>query len=410
MKQKISKEYCVREKYVITIVSAALVIAIFAICHLFVLDKRADEKAIKVGFVYIGDESNPYTYNFIRSQKALESKLGENVEILVKENVAEGTEETPIRELLKEGCSIIFSTSYGYGETVKKIAAEYPDVQFCQATGANANEEPVQKNYHTFMGHIYQGRYVSGVVAGMKIQEMIQEGVISKEEAQVGYVAAFPYAEVISGYTAFILGVRSVVPSAKMIVKYTNTWSDYRIEKIVAEELIEKKCVVISQHSDTIGPAVACEESKTETKVYHVGYNQSMLEVAPTTSLVSTRINWTPYIVSAVNAVLDGDTIEDRVQGTVNGNDVGAGFAENWVQVLELNVTAVAEGTEEKVEQVKKQFKDDNFVVFKGDYMGVDPFDETDTYNLNQGYKENEKMSAPTFHYVLNNIIEVLPE
>ena len=281
-----------RRTYITTMISAALVITLFAIYNLFITENRTDDKVIKVGFVYIGDESNPYTYNFIRSQKAVETEFGDRVEISVKENVSEGTEETPIRELAEDGCEIIFTTSYGYGDTVKKLAAEYPKVQFCQATGANANEKPVQKNYHTFMGHVYQGRYVAGVVAGMKIQEMIQEGLISQEEAKVGYVAAFPYAEVISGYTAFILGIRSVVPSAHMILKYTNTWSNYEIEKRRARELIDEDCVVISQHSDTIGPAVACEEMKGEKKVYHVGYNQSMLEVAPTTSLVSTRINW----------------------------------------------------------------------------------------------------------------------
>ena len=397
-------------KCVVTIISAMLVIAVFAIYNVLGFGKQADDKKIKVGFVYIGDESNPYTYNFIRSQKALEAEYGNRVEIIVKENVTEGTEEKPIRELVSAGCEIIFTTSYGYGETVKKIAAEYPNIQFCQATCGNANEEPVQQNYHTFMGHIYEGRYVAGVVAGLKMQEMIKEGVISEEEAQVGYVAAFPYAEVISGYTSFLLGVRSVVPSAKMVVKYTNTWGNYRIENVVAKELIEEKCVIISQHSDTIGPAVACEAAEGETKVYHVGYNQSMQEVAPTTSLVSARINWTPYIVAAVDAVLNDKIIEENVKGRVNGNDVGAGFDKDWVQLIDLNSAIVAEGTEEKVDQIIKQFQNDELVVFKGDYVGVDSFDETDTYELKLGYEENKDLSAPTFHYVLKDIIRVIED
>lgn len=397
-------------KYVVTIISAMLVIAVFFAYNVLGTGNHTDNKRIKVGFVYIGDESNPYTYNFIRSQKVLKAEYGDRVEIIVKENVTEGTEEEPIRELVSAGCEIIFTTSYGYGETVKKIAAEYPNIQFCQATCGNANEEPVQQNYHTFMGHIYEGRYVAGVVAGLKMQEMIKEGVISEEEAQVGYVAAFPYAEVISGYTSFLLGVRSVVPSAKMVVKYTNTWGNYRIENVVAKELIDEKCVIISQHSDTIGPAVACEAAEGETKVYHVGYNQSMLEVAPTTSLVSARINWTPYIVSAVDAVLNDKIIEENVKGQVNGNDVGAGFDKDWVQLIDLNSAIVAEGTEEKVDQIIKQFQNDELVVFKGDYVGVDPFDETDTYELKLGYEENKDLSAPTFHYVLQDIIRVIEE
>lgn len=393
--------------YITTLVSAMLVIAVFAIGNRISESNRDDDKTVKVGFIYIGDASTPYTYNFICSQKALEAEFGEQVEIVVKDNVAEGTEEAPLRELAEGGCDIIFTTSYGYSETAKKMAAEYPEIQFCQATGSNANEPPFYDNYHTFMGHIYQGRYISGVVAGMKIQEMIEEGIISQEEALVGYVAAFPYAETISGYTAFILGVRSVVPSAEMIVDYTYSWSNYRLEKNMAKEMIDEGCVLISQHSDTIGPAVACEESIADRVVYHVGYNQSMIEVAPTTSLVSSKISWTPYIVSAVGAVLNDKKIEDYVDGQVNGNDIGAGIEEGWVQVLELNSTIVAEGTREKIEEVIKLFHDKNFVVFKGDYIGVDPFDPADTYDLSQGYIENENLSAPTFHYVLKDIIKV---
>jgi basic membrane protein A len=184
------------------LLTCILVIVIAVGNHLW-NSKDSQKNVVKVGFVHGGDESTAYTANFIRAQNAVEDQYGENVVIEAKYNVSESEVETPLRELIESGCDMIFSTSYGYGEKTKELAEEYPDVQFCQATCSNANEEPVLENYHTFMGAVYQGRYVSGVVAGMKLKELIEEGVITQEEAKVGYVAAYPYAEVISGYTAF---------------------------------------------------------------------------------------------------------------------------------------------------------------------------------------------------------------
>ena len=239
------------------------------------------------------------------------------------------------------------------------------------------------------------------------LEELIENGVITKEQAKIGYVAAYPYAEVISGYTAFFLGIRSEVKDATMTVMYTNSWSDYAAEKRCAERLIKEGCVVISQHSDTYGPAVACEETEAGKVIYHVGYNQSMADVAPTTYLVGSKINWEPYIVSAVQAVLEDKKIENTVKGNVNGNDIGAGFDEGWVQMLELNELIAAKGSKEKMEAVIKELKKGKIEVFKGDYLGVNPQDETDTYDLKKGYQENKNCSAPTFYYILKDVITV---
>jgi basic membrane protein A len=258
------------------------------------------------------------------------------------------------------------------------------------------------------MGEIYQGRYISGVIAGMKMKEMIDQGVITPEQAKAGYVAAYPYSEVISGYTAFFLGIRSVVPYATMDVKYTDSWSNYKVEKRVAEELIERGCVIISQHSDTLGPAVACEEVYGTRDVYHIGYNQSMIDVAPTSSIISTRINWEPYILGACEAVLANRRIEECIRGNVHGNDIGAGFERDWVQMLELNSIIAAEGSEETMERLIWEFEEGKVNVFYGDYTGVNPYDETDTIDLSTGYKENENTSAPLFGYVLNDVITVV--
>ena len=174
---------------------------------------------VKVGFVLIGDESTPYSANFIRAIETLELWYGEKVSAVVRSNVPYEDTEPVLRELCGMGCDIIFTTSFGYGEIAKRIAAEYPGVEFCQATCENANEAPVLKNYHTFMGEIYQGRYVAGMIAGLKMQEMIDSGQISADEAWIGYVGAYPYAECVSGFTSLFLGARQTCPTARMKVK-----------------------------------------------------------------------------------------------------------------------------------------------------------------------------------------------
>lgn len=396
-----------KKAYIWTAVCVAVLVVVAHLSVTLAKGLSKERDSITVGFVYVGDSCNIYTSNFIRAQQAIEYEFGDRVKTVAKYNVAEGQEEKFIEELVEVGCDIIFATSYGYQETTKKIAAANPNVQFCMATGDNANTEPVLKNYHNYMGEIYQGRYISGVVAGMKIAELINEGRLKPEDAKIGYVGAFPYAEVISGYTAFFLGVRSVVPTAEMTVIYTYSWGDYNQEKQVTERLISEGCVVISQHSDTSGPAVACEEMSKNHIVYHVGYNQSMADVAPTTSLISSRINWQQYMVAATGAVLRGKNIEAAVKGNVHGKDVSGGFKEQWVQMLKLNKTIAAEGTEEVIEKLIDKFKNNKLTVFQGDYIGVDPFNENDVLDLKNGYVENHNSSAPSFHYVLQDVIRV---
>lgn len=390
--------------YGITLLSALVVIIIAFALHYALNDKRED-RMIKVGFVYVGDASTSYTNNFIKAQKAIEKKYDGQVETIAKYNVVDEDIEMALQELIDERCNLIFTTSYGYGKKTKEYAAMHPDIEFCQATCSNANEEPLLDNYHTFMGTIYQGRYVSGVVAGMKLKELIDNGNISPEQAKIGYVGAFPFAEVISGYTAFFLGVRSIVPNAEMMVEYTNTWSNYYLEKESAKRLIDRGCVIISQHSDTSGPAAACEETDSSQVVYYVSYNESMKDVAPTTYLTGSRINWEPYITAAVGAVLSEKDIEKCVKGNVNQNDIGSGFEEDWVRMLEINELVVAEGTQEKVDELINGFKQNRIVVFQGDYKGINPYDDSDIIDLKEGYYENKYSSAPAFNYVLQDIV-----
>lgn len=361
---------------------------------------------LKVGFIYDNDESTPYTYNFSLAKDAVERKYGDRVEIMTCSNVLDDKMEEPLRELADKGCDIIFFN--GYSELVMQLAPQYPDIQFCQTSYMDMSGKTVPHNYHTFKGEAYQGRYVSGIAAGLKIQQMIEEGVIEQNQAIVGFVAAFPTSEVISGYTAFLLGVRSVVPQAVMRVRYTQTWSSYAQEKSAAQQLIDEGCVILSQHTDTIGPAIACEEASQEKTVCHVGFSQSMSEVAPGTSLVASRICWEPYVLAAVEAVMTHKSIEKVVSGNIHGTDASAGFDKGWVEIMDLNQQIAAPGTQEAMDSAIDQFRRGKVdFVFRGDYTGVDPRDPSDTYDLRGGYIENESTSFPTFHYVLNEIITV---
>lgn len=391
--------------YIVTAVTCLIVLSVFTGCfRLMNIKGRRD--SLKVGFIYDNDESTAYTYNFSLAKDAVEKKYGDKVEILTSSNVLDDEMEEPLRELADGGCDIIFFN--GYSDLVMQLAPEYPETEFCQTSYMDMSDKTVPDNYHTFKGEAYQGRYVSGIAAGMKIGQMISEGIITPEQAKVGFVAAFPTSEVISGYTAFLLGVRSVVPQAVMSVRYTETWSSYAQEKLAAQKLIDEGCVIISQHTDTIGPAIACEASAQDRVVYFVGYNQSMSEVAPITSLITSRICWEPYVLSAVEALMANKSIEKVVLANIHGNDATAGFEHGWVEILDLNQQIAASGTQEAMDKAINRFKrGDVGFVFRGDYIGVDPEDPSDTIDLTDGYIENENTSYPMFHYILKDVITI---
>ncbi|MBR4473168.1 MAG: BMP family ABC transporter substrate-binding protein [Oscillospiraceae bacterium] len=393
--------------YMITAMTCVVMLA--AIVGIFrLLDPSGGRDGLTVGFVYDNDESTPYTYNFSLAKVAVEKQYGDRVKIFTCSNVLDDKMEDPIRELAAKGCDIIFFN--GYSELVMELAPEYPDIQFCQTSYMDMSGVTVPDNYHSFKGEAYQGRYVSGIAAGWKIKQMIADGIISEDQALVGFVAAFPTSEVISGYTAFLLGVRSVVPQAVMQVCYTETWSSYALEKSAAQKLIDNGCVIISQHTDTIGPAIACEEASQKGGVFFVGYNQSMSEVAPGASLVTSRICWDPYVLKAVDAVMSDKKIESNIFGRIHGNDVSAGFGQGWVEMDDLNLQVAAPGTQEAMDSAIEQFKRGTVdFVFRGDYIGVDPGDPSDTIDLRNGYIENQYTSYPLFHYILTDIISIIP-
>lgn len=393
----------INKKVVATAVTCLIVLLAFSLIFGF-WNKKTRESGLKVGFICSEDESTPYTYNFLQAQYALEEAYGNSVQVYIRSNVHGDMMEESLRELVRKGCSILFINEDT--EKITEIAREYPNVQFCQISMPNISIEGQADNYHTFNGEIYQARYVAGIVAGMKMREMIDSGAILPENALVGYVAANNSAEVVSGFTAFLLGVRNVAPEAVMRVRYTNSWSNFPKEKDAAKALIDEGCVILSHHTNTMAPAIACEEAYSKgNRVYFVGYHQSMMDVAPSSALVSIRTNWIPYVLQATEAVMANEDIENVVRGRIHGNDVSAGFDEDWVQMLELNKHAAAEGTEDRMNRAIASIRKGRTSIFSGRYTGVNPGNPADTIDLNKGYEEHRTSSSPSFRYILKDII-----
>ncbi len=370
--------------------------------------QRKTRAKLKVGFVYISDQSAAYTDNFMRLTSSLKDTYGDQISIYSRNNVPEHEAANTFKDLKKHGCKLIFATSYTYKKQAKIFAKNNPDIEVCAATADNANNNPVLPNYHTFMGTIYEGRYLTGVAAGMKLSELISQHKATTENARIGYVAAMSTPEVISGYTAFFLGIRSIVPSATMRVCYTGKWADYPTEMRMTDHLIDEGCIIIGQHTDTIAPAISCEQAAAMGRnVYHVGYNSNMMDVAPTSSITSCIINWEPYITQAIEACLKGCDIESVVKAQKNHNDSWAGLDKDWVQINTINPIVAASHTKETLETVKKKLIHGKCKVFQGNYTGIDPKDPSDTYDLRNGYEENHDASTPQFHYVLSDVITI---
>lgn len=362
--------------------------------------------ALMVGFIYQNDESTPYTRNFIQAQKALEEAWGDQVQVVFRSNVPESETQEPMEAMLRSGCKLIFA--YSNSPQIMETAVEWPEVTFCQVSWQDTDGVAYPANYHTFNAEAWQGRYVTGIAAGMKLREMIDSGELAPDEARVGFVGAFGNPETISACTAFILGVRSAAPQATLRVRYTGALCSYSRERAAAEALIGEGCRIIGQHTPTIGPAMACEEAwQRQLKVYHVGQDQSLLDIIPASALISARINWTPYVLGAAQAVRSHGDLERYVGGNRHGSDLSAGFDRDWVRILELNGQNAAPGTEEAINRAVEELKKGSVEVFKGNYTGVDPNDPGDTIDLSAGFAENARSSSPTFHYILEGVVEV---
>ena len=312
-------------------------------------------KTVKVGLICIGDENDQgYTYNFIRGKEAVTEILAEEgikIEWLVKYNIGEDAscEEANI-ELAEEGCDLIINNSFGFEEHMLKVAADYPGIEFIACTNQVSAVDDLP-NTHNAFANIYEGRYLAGVVAGMKMQEMIDNGDITADQAVIGYVGAYSFAEVISGFTAYYLGAKSVCPSVTMKVSFVGSWSDATLEANAAQALCDEGCIMISQHSDNTTPATAAQSNGA----FHTGYNNDMISIAPEASLIGTRIDWSVYFAYAIEAVANGEEFD---QDWCHGMDEGA------VVMTPLNEEIAAAGTAEKLSEVEEAIRTGALQVF----------------------------------------------
>ena len=362
---------------------------------------------IKVGFIFLHDENSTYDLNFINAAKAACEALGlSEDQYVLRTNVPEGQEcYDAAADLADDGCNIVFADSFGHEDFMIQAAREFPEVQFCHATGTKAHTEGLD-NFHNAFASIYEGRYLAGIAAGMKLNEMIEAGEITESEAKMGYVGAFTYAEVISGYTSFYLGAKSVCPSVTMDVTFTGSWYDETAEKEGANKLIAEGCVLISQHADSMGAPTACEEAG----VPNISYNGSTVDACPNTFIVSSRINWEPYFEYMINCVVNGEAIAADWTGTI---------ATGSVELSEVNEAAAAEGTVEAIEAAKAELEAGTLHVFdvntftvggetKTSYMAdvdTDPDYTPDTEAIVDGYfAESTFRSAPYFDLQIDGI------
>ena len=390
------------KKIVALALAAVMLLVCFAGCS-----KKDAGADIKVGFIFLHDENSTYDLNFIKAADEACEALGISEENKVyKTNIPEGQEcLDAAKDLVDQGCTFIFADSFGHEDYLIEAAKEYPDVQFCHATGTKAHTENLP-NFHNAFASIYEGRYLAGIAAGMKLNEMIEAGKFTAKEAKMGYVGAFTYAEVISGYTSFYLGAKSVCPSVTMEVQFTGSWYDETEEKSAAEALIARGCKLISQHADSMGAPTACETKN----IPNVSYNGSTVKACPNTFIVSSRINWAPYFEYAIQNVIDGKEIDADWTGNLSTGSV---------ELTEINEQAAAKGTKEAIEEAKAKLEAGTLHVFdtktfteKGkevtSYMAdvdTDADYAPDTEVVKDGYfHESEYRSAPYFNLGIDGI------
>ena len=375
---------------------------------------------IKIGAVLVGDENEGYTYSHILGIQEAAKALGiSESNIVWKYSIGEDEAcYDAVVDCVDQGCQLVITNSYGHQSFCRQAAEEYPDVQFVAMTGDTARADGLANFHNAFTG-IYEARYVGGVVAGLKLQELIDEGKVEDKnkdadgKIKIGYVGAYPYAEVVSGYTAFFLGVQSIVPDVSMEVQYTNSWFNITAENEAAKALIADGCIIISQHADSTGAPSACEEALAAgTTVYCVGYNVDMLAVAPNSALTSPTNVWEVFYEYAFKAVMNGESFD---------TNWSQGYEADAVKITPLG-TSCAPGTQEKVDETIAAIKDGSLHVFDTSKFTVggetvtaafatdtdgDFVPDADEAIFDGYYHESYFQSAPSFQLRIDGITEL---
>ena len=397
-------------KKILSIVLALTMLVAMAIVGTSCGEKKGvDKSTLKIGLITLHDDTSTYDKNFIDSMYRALENLGMSKDQLV---LYTGVDESSdcydkAKACVNQGCQVVFADSFGHEDFLIQAAQEFPEVRFCHATGTKAHTINLD-NFSNAFAAIYEGRYLAGIAAGMKLNEMIESGKITAEQAVMGYVGAFTYAEVMSGYTSFYLGAKSVCPSVTMKVKFTGSWYDTDKEYTAAKSLINDGCVLISQHADSYGAPNACEEAG----VPNISYNGSTAAQGPNTYIIASKIDWTPFYEYMINCVLENKNIEKDWTGTI---------ATGSVKIEALSNVAAA-GTQAKIDEALAGFKagtlhvfdtaKDNFITVGGQkltsYKADVDFDEAytkDTEVVSGGYfHESEYRSAPYFDVEIDGI------
>ena len=376
-----------------------------------------DSTDFKFGLICLHGETSTYDKNFIDAAREACDDLG--VELVLRTDIPEAAEcyNTAV-DLVDDGCDLIFADSFGHESYILRAAKEYPDVQFAHATGTTAHTENVA-NFHNAFASIYEGRYLAGIVAGYELLDRYDtdnDGVITDAEAKVGYVGAHPYAEVVSGYTSFFLGVRSVVENATMEVTYTGSWYDYPGEKTAAQTLIDRGCTLISQHADSMGAPEACEAAG----IPNVTYNISTAASCPKTYVAGSKINWAPYFKYIIQCAMDGKDIDADWTGDFSTDsvavlDFGANVSDEAKQAVATAKAAILDGTLEVFDCSTFTVGGEHLTQYKADVDTDAAFtpdtqviktktvgDKTITY-----FAESEYRSAPYFDVRIDGITEL---
>ncbi len=413
------------KKVLALVLAAVMMLCACAMADTSVSDTAAaitgDPAALKIGVILIGDENEGYTYAHMYGIQQAAEALGVAPEqIIWKYTVAEDASAyDAAADLADSGCQVVFSNSYGHQSYMQQAAAEFPEVQFVAMTGDTANKAGLD-NFSNAFNKTFESRYVSGVVAGMKIAELIADGKLTAENydangnVKIGYVGAYPYAEVVSGYTGYYLGVKSVVENVVMDVTYTNSWFDITAEAEGANALMASGCVMICQHADSTGAPSAVQAAHDAGKVaYCVGYNIDMLSVAPDVALTSATNTWSVYYTYAIAQAINGEKI---------ARNWTAGYAEDAVAITTLG-SACAAGTAEKVAEVEAALKDGSLKVFDTSKFTVggevvtsalatdtdgDFVNDADEAIIDGEYRESYFQSAPSFSLRIDGINELL--
>lgn len=371
--------------------------------------------AVKVGLICLHDSTSTYDKNFIDGLSLAAKNLGARVDgdPIVKTGVNEDQScFNAARDLVKQGCNVIFADSFGHEEFMLKAAKKWPQVQFCHATGTQALTAK-QDNFHNAFASIYEGRFLAGYAAGLKLQSMqaslTEKNVDADGNIKLGYVGAWQYAEVISGFTSWYLGVKAVVPNVVMDVQFTKSWYDEPAEALAAQALIDRGCALISQHADSMGAPNTCETAR----VPNITYNIETGDACPNTYIGYSRINWAPYYEAVVNAMYDGSAIAGEKNGNWTGT-IGTGSVEYNAKdsvaknACELVKAELVLGTRKVFDCANFTVKGEHLTSYKADVQDMGDFvPETEAIKTANGityFDESSERSAPYFDLIIDGI------